>query len=209
MGLPPRDTELIQIVDAALAEAAQKAGAWLACRVGCTQCCIGPFAITPLDAARLRAGLADLESRDPVRAARVRQRAEESAARLSREFTLDQLISDDAAGENEPCAALDPETGACDLYAARPITCRTFGPAVRIGGGALAVCELCFEGATDDEIAACEVDADPGNLEGALLAEIEPGDTIVAFALAATPASSFPTNPATIPPHPPDPPEPR
>src|SRR5262245_14353729 len=134
MGLPPRDAELVQIVDAALAQAAQRAGAWLACRVGCTQCCIGPFAITPLDVARLQAGLADLESRDPARAARVRRRAEASADRLSREFTLDQLISEDAAGENEPCPALDPDTGACDLYAARPIACRTFGPPVRFGG---------------------------------------------------------------------------
>src|SRR5215468_10464485 len=142
MGLPPRDAELIQIVDAALSKSAQKAGAWLACRVGCTQCCIGPFAITPLDAARLQAGLADLESRDPAQAARVRQRAAESVARLSREFTLEQLINDDAAGENEPCPALDPDSGACDLYAARPITCRTFGPPVRFASDALALCEL-------------------------------------------------------------------
>jgi Fe-S-cluster containining protein len=209
MRLAPRDAELIQILDAALAEAAQKAGAWLACRVGCTQCCIGPFAITPLDVARLRAGLADLESHDPIRAAHVRQRAEESVARLSCEFTLDQLLSEDAAGENEPCPALDPETGACDLYAARPVTCRIFGPPVQFAGEALAVCELCFDGATDDEIAACEVDVDPDNLEGALLAGMERGDTIVAFALAATPASSCPTGPATTPPHPMDPLGPR
>ena len=185
MRLPPRDAELVQIVDSALAGASRKAGSWLACRVGCTQCCIGPFAITPLDAARLQAGLADLESRDPARATRVRRSAEESAARLSREFTLEQLLSEDAAGDNEPCPALDPDTGACDLYSARPITCRTFGPPVRFGGEALAVCELCFDGATGEEIAACEVDVDPGNLEGALLTELEGGETIVAFALAA------------------------
>ena len=48
------DAALIQIVDAALAEAARKAGPWLACRLGCTECCMGPFAITPSDAERLR-----------------------------------------------------------------------------------------------------------------------------------------------------------
>src|SRR5438874_8052432 len=201
MGLPPADSELIQIVDAALAEAARKAGAWLACRIGCTQCCIGPFAITPLDAARLRAGLADLESRDPGRAAQVRRRAAESAERLLREFTVEQLLTEDAAGEYEPCPVLDPETGACDLYAARPITCRTFGPPVRFGGESVAVCELCFEGATDEQIAACEVEIHPGNLEGSLLAEVEGGNTIVALALAANPASSCPTDPATARPH--------
>ncbi len=209
MPLPARDAELVRIVDAALAEASRKAGDWLACRLGCTQCCIGPFAITPLDAARLQSGLADLEFRDPARAARIRRRAGESVARLSREFTLEQLLSDDRAGENEPCPALDPESGACDLYSARPITCRTFGPPVRFGGDALAVCELCFQGAAVREIAACEVDVDPGNLEAELLEAFQPGVTIVAFALAATPGSSSPTDPATALPRPPDPPEPR
>src|SRR3954451_15010939 len=74
--------DLIQIVDAALAEAARKAGAWLACRPGCAECCIGPFAISPLDAERLRRGLDDLERSDPERARRVLRRARESAERL-------------------------------------------------------------------------------------------------------------------------------
>src|SRR5579864_5357306 len=78
-----RDSELIQIVDAALADATRRSGKWLACRVGCTQCCIGVFAINQLDASRLRAGLNDLESREPARAARVRARAREAVARLS------------------------------------------------------------------------------------------------------------------------------
>ena len=58
------DQALIQIVDAALAEAARKSGPWLVCRPGCTGCCMGPFPITQLDARRLREGLAELESRD-------------------------------------------------------------------------------------------------------------------------------------------------
>jgi hypothetical protein len=52
-----QDNELIQIVDAAVAEAARRSGAWLVCRLGCTQCCIGPFPINQLDARRLRRGL--------------------------------------------------------------------------------------------------------------------------------------------------------
>src|SRR5690242_261004 len=44
------DRAFIQIVDAATAEAARRSGPWLACRPGCTQCCIGPFPITQLDA---------------------------------------------------------------------------------------------------------------------------------------------------------------
>jgi hypothetical protein len=68
------------------------------------------------------------------------------------------------------------------LYAARPVTCRIFGPAVRGRDGALGVCELCYEGASDEQIAACQVDVDPDNLEEELLAG-DTRQTIVAFAL--------------------------
>jgi Fe-S-cluster containining protein len=187
----PTDADLIQIVDAALEQAARRSGAWLVCRPGCYQCCIGPFAITPLDAIRLRAGLADLEGRDPERAVRVRGRAQASVERLRRESAADPLayaLERDEAAEDEPCPALDPATGTCDLYAARPITCRTFGPAVRFGAESVAVCELCYCGASDAQIAACEVAVDPENLEAELLQHLErngqTGDTVVAFALA-------------------------
>ena len=66
-----RDHQLVQIVDAAMAEAARKAGTWLACRPGCAECCIGPFSITLLDAQRLRRGLSELDVTDPERAGRV------------------------------------------------------------------------------------------------------------------------------------------
>ena len=84
--LPSGDHELVQIIDSALAEAARKSGEWLVCRPGCTQCCMGPFAINQLDAARLRQGLAELEESDPQRAARVRERARQSVARLTHEI---------------------------------------------------------------------------------------------------------------------------
>lgn len=188
------DAQLVQIVDAAMAEAVQKSGSWLACRIGCTQCCLGPFPITLLDGRRLREGLAALESSDPERASRVRKRARASLERLCREFptdTVTTVLSLDDAADDEPCPALDPETGACDLYAARPITCRTFGPAVRLGSEpeahALGVCALCYQGATDEQIAACQVEIDL-QLE-IELEELERtsgarADTIVAFALA-------------------------
>jgi Fe-S-cluster containining protein len=171
------DHALIQIVDAALAEAARRSGSWLLCRPGCAQCCLGEFPITQLDAARLRRGLAELQIREPERAARVGQRVRAAVASLS------------PMADGEPCAALDPETGTCDLYAARPITCRAFGPPVRCESGDLGVCELCFEGASEAEIAACEVEFDPQGLELALLRELEEtagvhGETTVALALA-------------------------
>ena len=190
------DAALIQVVDAAMAEAARKSGPWLVCRPGCTQCCIGPFAITLLDAHRLWRGLVELETTDPERAARVRLRARDAVARLSPDFPGDPATGLLAEGEeaeerfaefadDEPCPALDPETGLCDLYSARPMTCRVFGPPVRCGSADVGVCELCFDGASDAEIAACEVETDPDGLEASLNEELgASGQTIVAFTLA-------------------------
>lgn len=194
-----KDRALIQIVDSALADSARRSGKWLVCGRGCTQCCIGVFSINQLDAERLRAGLADLEKQAPERALRVRARAREAAARLSHDFPGDPAtgLLDDGEhaarrfsefANDEPCPALDPETGSCDLYESRPMTCRVFGPPVRSEDG-LGVCELCFQGASNEEIAACEIRPDPDDLESALLQEIEQADgirgqTIVAFCLA-------------------------
>jgi Fe-S-cluster containining protein len=195
------DQQLIQIVDAALGETKQKSGDWLVCRPGCTQCCVGPFPISRLDAMRLRHGLADLEASDPERAMRVRRRARDSVSRLSASFPGDPntgILSEDAESsarfeefaDDEPCPALDPATGLCDLYQARPMTCRTFGPPVRSGPeGGLGICELCYHGATDEQIAGCEMKPDPDNREQNLIEKAEQttgvhGSTIVAFCLA-------------------------
>jgi Fe-S-cluster containining protein len=198
--LPAADQKLVQIVDAALVKASRKSGDWLVCRKGCTQCCYGPFAISQLDALRLQKGLRDLRSSDAQRAARVRQRAQQAIKQLSANFPGDPrtgILAEDEEAEaafaefanDEPCPALDPETGACDLYNARPMTCRTFGPPVRSGPEeGLAVCELCYHGATDQQIAECEMVPDPDNLEEKLIAEAEKqtgkrGNTIVAWCL--------------------------
>jgi Fe-S-cluster containining protein len=193
------DHKLIQIVDSALADATRRSGAWLACRPGCTQCCIGAFAINQLDALRLRQSLEDLEKHAPERAARIRQRARESVARLTPEFPGDPITgllhegrdADQRFEEfanDESCPVLDPETGLCELYESRPMTCRVFGPPVRSEDG-LGVCELCFQGASDEQIAACEMKPDPDDLETRLLKQFEKstgkrGDTIIAFCLA-------------------------
>jgi Fe-S-cluster containining protein len=199
--LPAADQKLVQIVDAALAEASRKSGDWLVCRKGCTQCCYGPFAISQLDGLRLQKGLRDLKSSDPKRAARVRQRAQQAVKLLSANFPGDPktgILREDEDAEpafaefanDEPCPALDPETGACDLYESRPMTCRTFGPPVRSGPEeGLAVCELCYHGATDQQTAECEMVPDPDNLEEKLIAQAEKqtgkrGNTIVAWCLA-------------------------
>jgi len=196
---PVGDRTLIQIVDAALADAARRSGAWLVCRPGCSQCCVGAFAINQLDAARLRQGLANLEKREPDRAALVRARAEDAVHRLAPDFPGDPatgLLHEDEAAKarfadfanDEACPVLDPHTGTCELYEFRPMTCRVFGPPVRSEDG-LGVCELCFHGATEEQIAACEMKPDPDDQESVLLLDLEKasglrGETIIAFCLA-------------------------
>jgi Fe-S-cluster containining protein len=196
--LPVADGTLVQIVDAALADASRRSGGWLVCRPGCTQCCVGVFAINQLDAVRLQRGLARIEETDRERARRIRSRARDSVRRLAATFPGDVktgVLDEDPEAEecfaqfanDEVCPVLDPATGLCELYDARPMTCRTFGPPVRAEGG-LGVCELCFHGATDEQIAGCEMVADPDDLEAALLAKVEKagglrGQTIVAFCL--------------------------
>ena len=197
--LPQQDKKLVQIVDAALFDAEWRGGDWLICKPGCTPCCIGVFAIDQLDALRLQEGFSTLEATDPERAARVRQRARKSWERIAAKFPGDAhtgVLGDDdkaaAAFEEfanyEPCPALDPERGMCDVYAWRPITCRVFGPPVKSEGG-LGVCELCYHGASPDEIATCELKLDEANaLQAELVGDLEKGGstgrTIVAFALA-------------------------
>src|SRR3954468_21818770 len=197
--LPKKDAQLVQIVDAALADAARRSGEWLACRIGCTQCCVGVFAISQLDALRLRHGLATLDDTDPERAHGIRKRARHSLSRLGVEFpgnlTTGILADDEASlesfegfGNEEVCPALSPVTGECELYASRPMTCRVFGPPVRTEEG-LGVCELCYDGAAPQEIAACELVTASEALEESLNHEAErltkmSGETIIAFCLA-------------------------
>ena len=190
------DRRLLTGIADAMAEAARRSGHWLVCRRGCTECCMGPFAISQLDVLRLRQGLAALAAADPACAERLRKRAAEYVAAVAPNYpgdtTTGELSEEDSlptSMDEVPCPALDPDSGSCDLYAARPITCRVFGPVTRISEEALGACELCYDGATDEEKTQCAVDIDPEGLERELLAELDAagasGMTIVACALTA------------------------
>jgi Fe-S-cluster containining protein len=166
---------------------------------GCPRCCYGPFPINVLDARRLRRGLAELSARAPGRAAAIVARARAQAERYAPEFPgAAAVLADDdddaveafcARFEAEPCPVLDRATGRCELYDARPIACRTFGPPVRIGSQELPPCDWCFSGTSEDASRA-QATVDPGGREDALLTRIEAagdrGDTVIALALART-----------------------
>lgn len=190
--LPLGDTQLIQITETALLDATRRSGAWLACRPGCNNCCHGVFAISSLDAARLSEGVRQLRLSDPVRASALATRLAAMRARLAVDFPGDAatgvLATDEDSqasfedfANDEPCPVLDPATGTCDLYTARPMTCRIFGPPVRSADG-LGTCELCFQGATVDEITAAEMHLPDPALEEELTKPLGDWTTIVAFA---------------------------
>lgn len=196
MNLPGGDSELVQIMDRALADAARRAGLWLVCREGCTQCCFGAFRINQLDALRLRSGMEELRSSDPMLATEIERRARAWVAEHGDAFPGDaetgllgesdgDLERFEEFANDAACPALDPETGRCDVYAWRPMTCRVFGPPVRMGeGDEVGHCELCFEGASAQEVKACEMEV-PHELESEIVAEVGAGgETVVAFALA-------------------------
>jgi Fe-S-cluster containining protein len=190
-------TELVQILDEAVADATARSGAWLACRPGCWQCCVGVFAISQRDAEELREGLVAAEAGV---AGRIRERARVSRERLSEGFPGDVatgLLFTEAGheeafeefGNDEVCPVLDTATGTCDLYGARPVGCRTFGPPVRDVEGSLTVCELCFAGAPEAEVERCEMGQSWRGLEDEAIVVAEGrtglhGPTLIAFALA-------------------------
>jgi Fe-S-cluster containining protein len=138
-----------------------------------------------------------LRRAEPALAAEVERRARAWIAEYGPEFPGDRetgLLSETEAERFEEfaneaaCPALDPATGRCDVYAWRPMTCRVFGPPIRMDAGiddgdALGLCELCFAGASEEQVAACEMPV-PHELEAELLDEVgAKGETLVAFAL--------------------------
>lgn len=204
--MPSRDKELLRIVDTELARVAGIAGKHLVCKKGCTACCHGAFGISQLDAARLRKAMAEMRGKNPRLANEIEARAKEWIAENGVEFPgslttglLGESDEEKAKFEeyanDAACPALNPATGLCDVYEARPMTCRVFGPPVRMDSSdmsdadetrALGHCELCFTEATAEEVQKCEMKV-PYDLEAKVMRELEGAEnlaeTLVVFAL--------------------------
>jgi len=194
-----QDTELLEELDRDFARVRERSGPWLACRPGCDECCHSLFPITRLDARRLRLGLAALEAQDRERAGRVVARARAAALRLSVGFPGDaatgRLVDDEPAldrfferHEGLACPVLDPATGRCDLYDARPVACRVHGPPLRFAGQDSPPCRLCFDGAPPEVVERCRWTPDPHDREQRILGRlgVAPGEdweTLIAFGL--------------------------
>jgi len=194
------DERLLKVLADGFEAAARRAGPWLVCRSGCSECCHGPFPITRLDASRLRREFETLRISRPGQASTIDRRAREAVAALDAGFpgehasgrlvvdeeTLDRFFERHAS---MPCPALDPGSGRCELYAARPVACRTYGPPLRFGAEEAPACRLCFQGADATTVEHCRYEPDPAALEDGLLSRLgvragEEWETLIAFALA-------------------------
>lgn len=190
---PTADDAILTKVDEAVAESRRRAGAWIACQAGCAECCYAAFPITALDAERLRRGLALLH---PARAAAIVERARGYVESVRESFPGDWATGRLDASEEwrdwffarqkgrAACPALDESRGECELYEHRPVACRLYGHLIQIGDAEPGLCRLCFVGAAAAEREACHVRLPESavNDQG-----LEPGHTIVAFALTGYP----------------------
>ncbi|MBL8218964.1 MAG: YkgJ family cysteine cluster protein [Bryobacterales bacterium] len=191
---------MLRIIDEPLALAAERAGEGMHCRKGCFGCCIGPFPITLMDAARLRAGLAALpeEQRE-----RIVQRAEQAVAELRNlgypgdgesgllTFLHAEEILFAPPYLTLPCPVLDLESGACTLYEYRPIACRTYGLAITLDGKRMPHCPLNYKDVPGEAIEAARVEIETSAAGKAALDEFltsggREGQTVIAFALTAS-----------------------
>lgn len=112
-----RYRELAAKVDAFFARVADRHASDLRCAVGCASCCHQRLTVTTVEA-------------DAV-AELVRALPAEARARLGR------------AADPGRCAALDDD-GRCQIYAARPLVCRSHGVPIRLRApGSLPVVQAC------------------------------------------------------------------
>ena len=122
---------LIDKVDAFTARVEAAQGRWLRCGAGCDGCC------------RLRRSAWAVEI-DHLR----RHVAELPAARRAE---LAERRNDPEVRAGARCVMLDGD-GRCAVYAARPLICRTHGPAVRLPEGQLSWCDLNFADLTPEAV---------------------------------------------------------
>ncbi len=183
------DFVILETVAAAVAESHARAGKWIACRAGCSECCSVLFPITMQDAERLRRGLRAASA--DVRADIV-ERARALWEKIGPDFPGDVASGVFAANEEwlewfltrhkgQPCPVVDPTTGACRLYEHRPVACRLYGHLIQIGEETQTICHYCFQGATEAEIEGSRVQVAVSAVEQGRL---DAGETLIAWVLA-------------------------
>lgn len=148
--IPSIPAPLYQQVDHWFQRAAASLLGEIPCRLGCTNCCIGPFPITVLDALTLQQGLAALptEHRHRIQQRAIEQTTEMEAAfpRLTGSPLLDEWSDQDidrlaTTFHHLPCPALETD-GRCGIYHHRPLVCRSMGIPTDDGQIAHGACDV-------------------------------------------------------------------
>ena len=194
------DHRLLDELDRGFDEVRRRAAEELVCAEGCSECCVGPIPITRLDAWRLERGMRSLWVERPAVATAIVADAHRALAVMKDgfpgEFESGRLAADEAALDRFlekhrtlACPVLDKATGSCRLYAARPVSCRTYGPPLAFEGQPAPHCDLCFREAAAQTIESCRWSPDPAAREQRLLRRlgVAPGDdweTLIAHAVA-------------------------
>ncbi len=184
--------------------AAQTRSGDLLCREGCFGCCLGSFEISLPEALVLREAVSALPE---SRRTRARERAALLVARSAASFPGDPVagVLDPGRSEDEDAAFFDPlehvacpllelPSGRCAVYAARPVTCRTYGLAWREDQAVVhPACPLNLADATPAHTLETAVDIAPllvGDQRRAELARVaglpSGAATTVAYALSGT-----------------------
>jgi Fe-S-cluster containining protein len=147
-----RYREILALADEHFAKVAAASANEMQCRKGCTLCCHGFFEITAADVAMVADGVASLPA--AIRK-KVVARASDAIVRTAhpdlRECDASTKERFFDRTEQEPCPALS-DAGACLIYDARPLVCRTFGLPIRNGAQFLGEeCELNFTTSSVDQ----------------------------------------------------------
>jgi Fe-S-cluster containining protein len=163
----------LQKIDEAVARAAALAGDELACRRGCASCCVDGLSVLPVEAALIEAVFSEPVFSEPVLTEPVLTEPVLTEPVLAEPVLAEPALTEAATTAKAPtaaraprppagagrCAFLDDE-GACSIYAARPVLCRTHGLALKAGEAG----EVGVEGAARpglrvlaEEVSCCEL----------------------------------------------------
>ncbi|MCS7078560.1 MAG: YkgJ family cysteine cluster protein [Chloracidobacterium sp.] len=125
----------------------------ITCRLGCTGCCQQHLTVSPIEAERLREAVAALDAPTKARLRRQAQATQQREAALFRDAPPRPTTFPPEPEQSVPCPAL--LDGACAVYAARPVLCRTHGfPLLYLNdddeNGFVEVCPLNFADEKDE-----------------------------------------------------------
>lgn len=141
----PGYNEILSAADRFFAKVAEEQPDALACRAGCSLCCVGLFEVSAADLSVIADGLDRLDraTRSAV-VARARRIVDQTRHPVLREATPEAKREFFLRAGEIDCPALG-EGGRCLIYNSRPLVCRTFGLPIRDGASYIGdECELNF-----------------------------------------------------------------